>query len=111
MDQVRDPVLLSATHIHRDAARYKGDMLITLDFEARFLRRKRLVTDCGNEFMANLEETVSLNTGDAFLLEDGRQVLIQAAIEPVLEIRHQTIARIAWHIGNRHTPCEIKRTI
>ncbi|NCF48077.1 MAG: urease accessory protein UreE, partial [Bacteroidetes bacterium] len=47
-------------------------MAITLDFEARFLRRKRLASDCGTEFMVDLAETVSLNAGDAFMLDDGR---------------------------------------
>lgn len=85
-----------------------ADMTITLNFEARFLRRKRLVSDCGVAFMVDLAETVSLNAGDAFILDDGRQIIIHAAAEPVLEIRHDNLARIAWHIGNRHTPCEIK---
>ncbi len=108
MVQVSDTVVLNATHIHRDVSRRDDDMLVTLDFEARFLRRKRLMTDCGKVFMADLEEAVSLKEGDAFLLQDGRQILVQARIEPVLEIRHEAIARIAWHIGNRHTPCEIR---
>ena len=108
MIQVSDTMLLNATHIHRDVARRDGDMLVTLDFEARFLRRKRLVTDCGNGFMVDLVETVSLDAGDAFVLEDGRQIIIQAKIEAVVEIRHEAIAKIAWHIGNRHTPCEIR---
>ena len=59
-------------------------------------------------FIVDLEETVLLNEGDAFVLEDGRQIIVQAGIEPVLEIRHEAIARIAWHIGNRHTLCEIR---
>ena len=108
MVQVSDTMLLNATHIHRDVVWRDGDMRITLDFEARFLRRKRLMTDCGNGFMVDLVETVSLDAGDAFVLEDGRQIIIQAKIEAVVEIRHEAIAKIAWHIGNRHTPCEIR---
>ena len=100
-------VLLQAGHIHHAAIGGDKDMAITLDFEARFLRRKRLASDCGTEFMVDLAETVSLNAGDAFMLDDGRQIIIHAAVEPVLEIRHENLARIAWHIGNRHTPCQI----
>ena len=69
MVQVSDTMLLNATHIHRDVVQRDSDMRITLDFEARFLRRKRLMTDCGNEFMVDLVETVSLDAGDAFVLE------------------------------------------
>ena len=107
MDKAMGSVLLQAGHIHRAAIGGDKDMAITLDFEARFLRRKRLASDCGTEFMVDLAQTVSLNAGDAFMLDDGRQIIIHAAVEPVLEIRHENLARIAWHIGNRHTPCQI----
>ena len=30
-----------------------------------------------------------------------------AAAEPLLAVRHHNLARIAWHVGNRHTPCQI----
>ena len=101
-------VFLHAGQTRSAATPSDADMTITLNFEARFLRRKRLVSDCGVAFMVDLAETVSLNAGDAFILDDGRQIIINAATEPVLEIRHDNLARIAWHIGNRHTPCEIK---
>ena len=108
MDQTMNSALLYAGEIGCAVTHSDTDMAITMDFEARFLRRKRLVSDCGIEFMVDLAETVSLNAGDAFVLDDGRQIIIHAAAEPVLEIRHDNLARIAWHIGNRHTPCEIK---
>ena len=100
--------LLHAGQTRSAATPSDADMSITLNFEARFLRRKRLVSDCGVAFMVDLAETVSLNAGDAVVLEDGRQIIIHAAAETVLEIRHDNLARIAWHIGNRHTPCEVK---
>ena len=109
MDQAKPQAPLHAGHIHRDVTRRDGDLTITLEFEARFLRRKRMTTDCGMAFMVDLAETVSLDAGDAFLLDDGRQIIIQAAAEPVVEIRHKDLAKIAWHIGNRHTPCEIRQ--
>lgn len=109
MDQVKSEAQSYAGHIHRDVTRRDSDMMITLEFEARFLRRKRMLTDCGLPFIVDLPETVSLDAGDAFLLDDGRRVIIRAAAEPVVEIRHKNLAKIAWHIGNRHTPCEIRQ--
>ena len=109
MDQAKSQAPSYAGNVHRDVTRRDGDLTITLDFEARFLRRKRMTTDCGMAFMVDLAETVSLDAGDAFLLDDGRQIIIQAAAEPVVEIRHKNLAKIAWHIGNRHTPCEIRQ--
>jgi len=109
MDEAKSQVPSCAGHIQRDVTPRDGDMMITLEFEARFLRRKRMVTDCGMPFIVDLPETVSLDAGDAFLLDDGRQIIIHAAAEPVVEIRHKNLAKIAWHIGNRHTPCEIRQ--
>ena len=106
-DRARPSAVLYASHIRRDAIRDDFDLLVTLDFEARFLRRKRMVTDCGTAFTVDLAETVSLNSNDAFVLEDGRQIIIKAAVELITEIRHAALAKIAWHLGNRHTPCEI----
>jgi urease accessory protein len=91
------------THIHTgDAAD-----TVTLDYEARFLRRKRLVSDGGEPFLVELAETQSLNQGEGFRLDDGRIIAVMAAAEPLLAVRHHNLARIAWHVGNRHTPCQI----
>lgn len=80
----------------------------TLTYDDRFLRRKVLSTDEGTEFLVNLKHTSSLNHGDAFVLTDGRMIEVLAANEPLLEIRADDLVRIAWHIGNRHTPCQVE---
>ena len=38
---------------------------VVLDYEGRFLRRKRLSGEAGLEFLADLPETASLHHGDA----------------------------------------------
>ena len=81
---------------------------VTLTYDQRFLRRKRLTTARGQDFLVDLRETVSLNHGDAFELEDHRLIGIIAAEEPLLEITGPGLVRLAWHIGNRHTPCQIE---
>lgn len=83
------------------------DDAIRLDYEGRFLRRRRLVAEGGTAFLADLPEATSLNPGDALALSDGRHVAVLAAVEPVLVITGP-LTRLAWHIGNRHTPCQIK---
>ena len=80
---------------------------VALDYEARFLRRKRLVAASGTGFMVDLAEVTNLTDGDAFRLEDGRHIEIRAAPEPVLVVAGD-LPRLAWHIGNRHTPCQIE---
>ena len=81
--------------------------VVTLTYDERFLRRKRLVTVHDVSFMVNLAETLSLNHGDCFELDDGRRIEVIAAEEPVVVVTGD-LARLAWHIGNRHTPCQIE---
>lgn len=81
-----------------------------LTYDDRFLRRKRLTCESGLSFVCDLEKTTSLNAGEAFELSDGRLVEIVAAAEPLYEVTGPDLARLAWHVGNRHTPCQIEKT-
>lgn len=83
---------------------------ITLDRAARWRRRVALKTDKGEDILLDLAETTLLENGDALVLENGRCVKVVAAPEALLEVTAKTplaLARLAWHIGNRHTPAEI----
>ncbi len=86
---------------------HHGDDSVTLDYEARFLRRKVLTAASGEQFLVDLPQTTSLNQGDAFKLDDGRLIEVIAAPEDLLEITGD-LTRLAWHIGNRHMPCQIE---
>jgi len=81
---------------------------VTLSYEDRFLRRKVLTAGSGAGFLVDLAHTESLDHGDAFRLTDGRLVEVVAASEPLLAVSGDDLPRIAWHIGNRHTPCQIE---
>lgn len=81
--------------------------LVVLTYEDRFLRRRRLETVHHEGFLVDLAETTHLNPGDAFQLADGRLIEVVAAEEEVLIITGD-LPRLAWHIGNRHTPCQIE---
>lgn len=85
-----------------------ADDTVTLSYDDRFLRRKRLVGDGGLTFLLDLSKTTSLNAGDALMLADGRMITVRAAREPLLEVTGANLQRLAWHIGNRHTPCQIE---
>ena len=98
-----------AQEIIHNIDQISADGVITLDYEGRFLRRKRLVTDDGEAFLVELPETVSLSATDGFILDDGRIIAIRPKPEPLLKITHNHLPRIAWHIGNRHTPCQIEQ--
>ena len=98
------PSLLPAHAIRRNAP--LQDLRVVMTYDERILRRKRLVTETGADFMVDLGEVTSLDQGDAFVLDDGRLVSVIAADEPVVMIRGN-LPRLAWHIGNRHTPCQV----
>ena len=83
---------------------------ITLDRQSRYRRRLTMTTDRGHEFLLDLAEATYLASGDVLELSNGALVRIVAAPEDLLEIHaHDALelARIAWHLGNRHTPAEI----
>jgi urease accessory protein len=100
---------LPVAHTIRLAGLWTGaQATVVLDHETRFLRRKRLETTEGEAFLVDLQQTANLSHGDALVLDDGRLIAVQAAEEPLLEVRGEGLPRLAWHIGNRHTPCQIE---
>lgn len=83
---------------------------VTLAFDARHRRRIRMTDDEGRVFLLDLPDAVLLGDGDGLELEGGGVIAVQAAAEPVAEIQcgdAEMAARIAWHIGNRHTPLQV----
>lgn len=83
---------------------------IVLDYEGRHRRRVTMTGTRGTEFLLDLPEAVVLRGGDALVLEDGRLIEIVAAPEELAEVRcgdPRQLARVAYHIGNRHVQAEI----
>ncbi len=80
---------------------------VELSYDARILRRKRLTSAGGVSFLVDLTETVSLVHGDRLVLDDGRRIEVRAAPEDLLQITGD-LPRLCWHLGNRHTPCQIE---
>ena len=81
---------------------------ITLSYEDRFIRRKKLIANNGTEFLVNLEETVSVNENNFFELENGNLIKVLSKEENLIEITGDNLKQIIWHIGNRHLPCQIE---
>jgi urease accessory protein len=85
--------------------------VVTLDFDARHRRRIRVTTDAREDVLLDLPKAVAMADGDGLRLEDGRWLRVQAAPELVVEVRHEDsrqLMRLAWHLGNRHLPTEIR---
>ncbi|PIV73616.1 MAG: urease accessory protein UreE [Rhodobacteraceae bacterium CG17_big_fil_post_rev_8_21_14_2_50_65_11] len=97
---------LTATAYH-DHAHAAPVGTLRLDYAGRFLRRKRVTLTDGRSLLVNLPRTTSLNHGGV-LLSDVGEIAIEAAPEQLLEITAPDLVRIAWHVGNRHTPCQVE---
>lgn len=82
------------------------DDQVVLTYDQRLMRRKRLVTVQDAGFLVDLPAVTNLDEYWGFELADGRAIQIVAAEESVLVVTGD-LPRLAWHIGNRHTPCEI----
>ena len=83
---------------------------VTLSFDDRYRRRIALVGDNGTKFTLDLPKTSQLNAGDRLLLDTGGTIEVLAASEDVMEAKPRDLTqlpRIAWHVGNRHLPCQI----
>ncbi len=103
--------MLRATEVMAAGA-WKGAPadVVRLDYDKRTRRRIALTGAGGLEFLLDLAKTPVLRAGDAIRLEDGRLVAVEAASERLLEITcrdSRALARIAWHLGNRHLAAEI----
>lgn len=96
------------SQIIRKAGTWSGAFeLCVLTYDDRFLRRKVIRTVHDETLLVDLQHTTSLNHGDALELTDGRLIEVIAAEEPLLQITGDLV-QLAWHIGNRHTPCQIE---
>ena len=80
---------------------------VVLDYDTRLIRRRRLETAGGRAFLVDLESLTNLDDHWGFELSDGTCVEVMAAPEDLVEITGD-LPRLAWHIGNRHTPCQIE---
>jgi len=86
------------------------DEVIALPFEQRERSRFRARLQSGEEIGIDLPVGSLIRHGDRLRLGDGRVVAIEAAAETLIEVRAddpQSLARIAYHIGNRHVPLQI----
>jgi urease accessory protein len=83
---------------------------VTLGYLDRHRRRVRLNDDDGAPFLLDLPRAVVLAEGDGLGLEGGGYLRIRAAAEALAEIECRDgaeLARIAWHLGNRHLPMQV----
>ena len=83
---------------------------VVLDADERHRRRIVLTGERGTEFLLDLPHAAALRDGDGLVLEDGAIVRVAGKPEPLVEVAAPSapaLARLAWHIGNRHTDLQV----
>ena len=86
------------------------DDVVELSYAARERSRLRATMLSGREIGIDLPVGTILHHGSKLLLDDGGVVAVEACDEALLEVRAShaaQLARIAYHIGNRHVPVQI----
>jgi urease accessory protein len=84
---------------------------VTLAYDDRHRRRIRLATDQGGSFLLDLPQAAVLGEGDGLQLDDGAWIEVRAAPERLVEVTAPgpaLLARLAWHLGNRHLAAQIE---
>lgn len=83
---------------------------VLLDADERHRRRIVLTGERGTTFLLDLARPAVLRDGDGLVLDDERVVRVVGKPEPLIEIAasdaHE-LARLAWHLGNRHTDVQV----
>jgi len=80
---------------------------LTLPFELRQKSRLRARLESGEEVALILPRGKLLRDGDRVTATDGRELEIVAAPEKLLHIESAELARVAYHLGNRHVPLQV----
>jgi urease accessory protein len=83
---------------------------VLLDADERHRRRVVLTGERGTTFLLDLPQATLLKDGDGLRLDDGSIVRVVGRPEPLVEIaaaNAQELARLAWHLGNRHAEVQV----
>ena len=80
---------------------------LSLAFERRSRSRQRAMLDSGEEIGMVMPRGEVLRGGDRVLASDGRVFEVVSAPERLLHIEAPSLARIAYHLGNRHVPVQV----
>jgi urease accessory protein len=86
------------------------DEVLELAFEQRERSRLRARLASGEEIGIDLPPGTLMRHADRLRLADGRIVAVEAAPERLMEVRAADavgLARIAYHVGNRHVPVQL----
>jgi urease accessory protein len=83
----------------------KGQLKLPFDSRQKSRMRTKLVS--GEEVGLMLPRGEILRGGDLVTASDGRVIEIIAEEEKLLNVETKDLARVAYHLGNRHVPVQV----
>jgi urease accessory protein len=93
-------------HIVRDAEPRSADCeAVVLDYSRREKTRQRVQLESGEEIAIKVPRGTVMRGGDRLGGATGRTIRVIARAEPVSTVHthdHEALARVAYHLGNRH---------
>jgi urease accessory protein len=88
---------------------------VELNWDIRQKSRFDAVDSAGRQLGIFLPRGTAVRGGDVLVADDGSLVVVKAAPQPVLVVRHcsehgqpSDLMRAAYHLGNRHVAVELK---
>ena len=88
---------------------------VELDWDVRQKSRFDATDSAGRALGVFLPRGSVVRGGDVLVAEDGSLILVRAALQPVLVVKHCNehgspfdLLRAAYHLGNRHVQLELK---
>ena len=93
--------------IPRGAYKVEVKDRLVLAFDERAKSRLRTKLESGEEVALDLPRGEVLRGGDLVTASDGRVVEIVSRPENLLHIETAELARVAYHLGNRHVPVQV----
>jgi len=94
----------------KSGARTEVQGQLRLPFELRQKRWLFTALAAGEEVALRLPRGATLRGGELLLASDGRVIEVIAAAEHVVHVECATateLARVAYHLGNRHVPVQV----
>ncbi|HJS39082.1 MAG TPA: urease accessory protein UreE [Burkholderiales bacterium] len=83
----------------------KGQLRLPFDSRQKSRLKTRLVS--GEEVALMLPRGEILRGGDLVTASDGRVIEVLAEPEKLLHIESDALAKVAYHLGNRHVPVQV----
>ncbi len=93
--------------IPRTAYKVEVKGRLVLGFDERAKSKLRAKLESGEEVALDLPRGEVLRGGDLVAASDGRVVEVVSRPENLLHIETAELARVAYHLGNRHVPVQV----